>query len=71
MSYKCIDCFCGAGGLTLGLSKAGIDILYSFDLNPKAIETMRSNSIYIPSHPTEVLAIYDLDVKTLLEKLKI
>ena len=71
MSYKCIDCFCGAGGLTLGLSKAGIDILYSFDLNPKAIETMRSNSIYIPSHPTEVLDIYDLDVQTLLEKLKI
>lgn len=71
MNYKCIDCFCGAGGLSLGLSKAGFELLYSFDLDHKAIDTMRSNPKYIPTHPTDVLDIYDLDVNSLLLALKI
>ena len=47
MSFNCIDCFCGAGGLALGLSNSGFDILYSFDIDAKAIATMRSNLKYL------------------------
>lgn len=42
-SISAIDAFCGAGGLSIGLSKAGFDILLSFDLDKKCIETLRSN----------------------------
>ena len=33
MEYTCIDSFCGAGGLGLGLKKAGFKILLSFDID--------------------------------------
>ena len=31
--YTCIDSFCGAGGLGLGLKRAGFNILLSFDID--------------------------------------
>ena len=31
VKYTCIDSFCGAGGLGLGLQQAGFDIRLSFD----------------------------------------
>lgn len=34
-----IDFFCGAGGLGLGLQKAGFKILLSFDIDSKCIES--------------------------------
>lgn len=68
MTYNCIDCFCGAGGLSLGLTKAGLNLLYSFDIDKKSIATIKSNPHYIPGHPTEVLDIYDLDVISTLER---
>ncbi|MDE1831598.1 MAG: DNA cytosine methyltransferase [Thaumarchaeota archaeon] len=38
-----IDAFCGAGGLSLGLTKAGFDVCFSFDNDEKAIETYQLN----------------------------
>lgn len=58
--YNCIDCFCGAGGLCLGLIKAGFNVIYSFDIDSKAIATMRANSLYFNSHKAEVRDIYDV-----------
>ncbi|MDE7024658.1 MAG: DNA cytosine methyltransferase [Paramuribaculum sp.] len=69
MPYNCIDCFCGAGGLALGLTNAGFDLLYSFDIDPKAISTMSKNIQYIPSHIVEVQDIYELDIPELLTRL--
>ncbi|MDE5833445.1 MAG: DNA cytosine methyltransferase [Desulfovibrio sp.] len=67
--YKCIDCFCGAGGLALGLRRAGFSIVYSFDNDPKAIETIVSNPAYIPAHLSEVADAVSLDVPRMLEML--
>lgn len=39
----CIDSFCGAGGLALGLRQAGFEILASFDASECAVETFRHN----------------------------
>ena len=39
----CIDLFCGAGGLSLGLKKAGFKSIYSVDSWAPAIETFNSN----------------------------
>ena len=38
-----IETFCGAGGMSLGLSRAGIDVRLAFDLNPKAVDTYNRN----------------------------
>ncbi|MDR2571366.1 MAG: DNA cytosine methyltransferase [Oscillospiraceae bacterium] len=47
MRFTCVDSFSGAGGLSLGLSKAGFDVLLSFDIEKKCVETLKSNPKYI------------------------
>lgn len=42
-SYVAIDAFCGAGGLSLGLTRAGFDVQFAFDTNEKAIATYKKN----------------------------
>lgn len=44
-----IDLFCGAGGLSLGLQNAGIDVKLGIEINPVAAET------YMHNLPGEVL----------------
>ncbi|WP_158151269.1 DNA cytosine methyltransferase [Pantoea ananatis] len=39
----CIEGFCGAGGMSLGLEQAGFDIKLAFDVNDSAIETYNKN----------------------------
>ena len=36
------DLFCGAGGLSLGLSQAGFDVVLAVDTDPEALETHRA-----------------------------
>ena len=52
-----VDLFCGVGGLSAGLSEAGIDIVAAYDNWPLAVETYNSN---LPSH-AEVLDLSDVD----------
>lgn len=40
---KVIDCFCGAGGLSLGFTLAGCCILYAFDSDEASVETHKRN----------------------------
>lgn len=40
---SCIETFCGAGGMALGLLAAGLDIRVAFDIDPFAVETYRRN----------------------------
>lgn len=68
MVNTCIDAFCGAGGLSLGLQKSGFKILHSFDLDPIVISTLRSNKKYF-THNIEESDINDLNTSALLEKL--
>lgn len=35
MTYGVVDLFCGVGGLTCGLEKAGLNVVASFDLDAK------------------------------------
>ena len=51
MRFTCVDSFSGAGGLSLGLSEAGFEILLSFDVDNRCVETMQSNPKYF-THPT-------------------
>ncbi len=68
MKYTCIDSFSGAGGLSLGLMKAGFDILYSFDIDEKSIETQNINRKYF-KHRAERRDITTIDPYELLSSL--
>jgi len=39
----CLDLFCGCGGFSLGMERAGFKVLASIDFNPEAIETFKAN----------------------------
>lgn len=41
--YTFVDSFCGAGGLTHGLTQVGLDVVAAFDIDPRAVETFRTN----------------------------
>ena len=50
MRFSCVDSFCGAGGLSLGLASVGFEVLFSFDIDSKCIETIKRNPKYF-KHP--------------------
>lgn len=62
-NLKVIDLFCGAGGLALGLEKAGFQIAASVEMDPKACKTYRRN---FGDHLIE-RDIHQLTVSELLE----
>ena len=57
--YTCIDSFCGAGGLGLGLQQAGFDIRLSFDIDDICIKTIKENEKYF-NHPSLAADIADM-----------
>ncbi len=65
--FTCIDSFCGAGGLALGLQRAGFNILLSFDIDRTCIESINANKKYF-HHPAEVADIADMLNGNLLKK---
>jgi DNA (cytosine-5)-methyltransferase 1 len=67
MKYTCVDSFSGAGGLGLGLQRAGFDIIYSFDIDEKCIRTINTNTKYF-NHKAEVADITDMLNGVLLKK---
>lgn len=43
VSLKAVDFFCGAGGMSLGLTKAGISVIAGIDNSPECQETFEKN----------------------------
>jgi len=70
MSCTCIDSFSGAGGLTLGLTRAGFEPLLSFDSDKQCVATQRLNDRYLP-HPSRQEDVRDLLNGVLLKELGI
>lgn len=55
VKYTCIDSFCGAGGLGLGLQQAGFDIRLSFDIDNRCIKTIEANkNILVIQHLLQI-----------------
>lgn len=47
MKFTCVDAFSGAGGLSLGLSRAGCNVVLSFDNDQRCVETQKNNPKYL------------------------
>src|SRR5690349_21823104 len=47
-SLTFIDLFCGCGGFTLGLKRAGLEPLAAIDWDEQAIETLKRNLPDVP-----------------------
>lgn len=62
-----IDCFCGAGGLSIGLHRAGFDVRLAFDCDPDAVASYNANPDDLP--PAAVCArIEELPAETMLQR---
>lgn len=42
-ALTCIETFCGAGGMALGLKEAGVDVRLAFDIDAAAVESYNQN----------------------------
>ncbi len=52
-----VDLFCGCGGLTVGLKRAGFQVLGAVDVDPLSVKTYKAN------HPEIIL--WEMDIKEL------
>ena len=65
MSYGFVESFAGPGGLSLGLERAGFELMFAFDSNPKAVETHNRNL----GGKCIVADVRDLDVNDILKRI--
>ena len=61
-----VDLFCGCGGLTVGLKKAGFRVMAAVDVDPLSVKTYKANHRDVAVWETD---IRDLESSDLLEKL--
>ena len=67
-TLRTLDCFCGAGGLSIGFEAAGFDVVYAFDIDEASIKTYRHNPKYHHGQAF-VRDIYKVTRKTIEEDL--
>src|SRR5437879_305957 len=56
----CLDLFCGCGGFTLGMQRAGFRVLAAIDFNREAVGTLRANLVQ-QRHPGLIPVAHALD----------
>lgn len=62
---KAIDLFCGAGGLTLGLRRAGWAVVAGVDIDEAVKETYRNNNPGVRFVSADIRSVTDQDIRTL------
>lgn len=71
-SLTCIDLFSGCGGFSLGMERAGFNVLAAIDLDPQAIQTYRKNFPKVPHVLEKDLTSFDpADLAVLIDSRKV
>lgn len=74
MTINALSLFAGGGGLDLGFSAAGFNIVYSTDIDAHSCETLRINQNkkkYYTSHLVEELDVRNFKSSTVLKKIEL
>lgn len=61
MTFYAVDAFAGAGGLSLGIERAGFDVRFAFDSDPIAVDTYRKN-IATTIEELDAISITGIDI---------
>jgi DNA (cytosine-5)-methyltransferase 1 len=70
--YRAISLFSGAGGMDIGVSEAGFEVLVSMEIDPYACETLRANISLQHQHTKVVEAdIKQINPSDILEELNL
>ena len=46
--FSFLDLFCGCGGFSLGMERAGFQCLAAIDFNPQAVAVFKQNFPHVP-----------------------
>ena len=65
IQMKAIDLFCGAGGLTLGLRRAGWAVVTGVDIDEAVKETYENNNPGVRFMSADIRSVTDQDIRTL------
>jgi len=60
--YKAIDLFSGCGGLTLGLKRAGFEVVGAVEIDERAVETYSSNHPEVKVLQQDILSVNGKDL---------
>jgi len=63
-SYSAVDLFCGAGGLSTGLSWAGFDVIWATDSDKKAVKTYTVNHPEVRTTTEDIASIQPSELHT-------
>ncbi|MGD0390992.1 MAG: DNA cytosine methyltransferase [Tepidisphaeraceae bacterium] len=66
--FTCIDLFCGCGGFSLGMQRAGFRVLAAIDFNSEAIQVFQRNFAEVPQVLKRDLTTFDpVELATLID----
>jgi DNA (cytosine-5)-methyltransferase 1 len=68
LTYKAVDFFCGGGGMSYGMQKAGVKVLAGIDYEPTCKETYEAN---IKDAEFILADVFNLTAKDLQKKLNL
>lgn len=71
MSYKVLDLFCGAGGLSLGFQNAGFDIYGGVEWDEAALQTHKNNFSTKFHFSGDISDVLDEEIKANLEDIEV
>lgn len=71
MSYKCVDLFCGAGGLSCGFHSEGFETVYAVEFDETYAKTFSMNFPKAELHIGDIKKISNDEIKKVAEKYSI